>query len=113
MFILYVQAVCQPGLHASPHNLSGVTFFYRLQLTSHSFCLPVALFPVEDNGTAVVLSAVAGSSMQGTAVSETLYVPEPFSVACYPLLQDRLALCSCCHRPSHRGATSSRELYYR
>lgn len=70
---------------------------YSLQLIVHFLLPPVALFPVEDNGKAVVLFAVAGSSMQGTAVSETLYVPESFSIAGYPLLQDRLAVCSCCH----------------
>lgn len=78
-----------------------------------SFSLAVALLPVEDNGTAVVLSAVAGSSVQGTAVSETLYVPEPLSIARHPLLKDRPALCSRCHRPAHSRATASRELYYR
>lgn len=67
---------------------------YLLSSLLFSFCVPVALFPVEDNGAAVVLSAVAGSSVQGTAVSETLHVPEPFSVARYPLLKDRPALCS-------------------
>lgn len=64
----------------------------------HLFSPPtVFLFPVEDNGTAVVLSAVAGSGVQGTAVSETLHVPEPFSVARHPLLQDGIAFCSRCH----------------
>ncbi|KAM7413241.1 hypothetical protein PAMA_020560 [Pampus argenteus] len=51
--------------------------------------------------------------MQGTAVSETLYVPEPFSIARYPLLQDRLTVRSCCHRPAHRGVTASREFHHR
>lgn len=77
------------------------------------FCVAVAPFPVEDNGTAVVHFAVAGSRLQGTAMSKTLHVPEPFSIARYPLLQDRPALCSCCHRSTHCGATASGELHYR
>lgn len=76
---------------------SSVTISPRLPHWWFHSCLPVVLFLVEENGTAVVLSAVAGSSMQGTAVSETLYVPEPFSIARHPLLQDRLALCADCN----------------
>lgn len=78
-----------------------------------SHLLPVVPFLAEDNGTALAISAVTGSSVQGTTVSETLHVPEPFSIACYPLLQDGLALCACRHWPTHRGAAPSRELHYR
>lgn len=93
------RSVIQPCLPPPPSCLvlSDTTFVFPSIHCPLSFCLPVVLFLVEDNGTAVVLSAIAGSSMQGTAVSEALYVPEPFSVARYPLLQDRLALCACCH----------------
>lgn len=91
-----------------------LSLFHLLHLVSSLFlCLPVVLFLVEDNGTAVVLSTIAGSGVQGTAVSETLYVPEPVAVARHPLLQDRLALRACRHRPPHRGAAASRKLHYR
>lgn len=75
--------------------------------------LPVVLFLAGDNGTAVVLPTTAGSSVQGTAVSETLHVPEPVAIARHPLLQDGFALCACRHRPAHRGVATSRKLYHR
>lgn len=76
----------------------AVPFSFSTLIHSSVFlCLAVALFPGEDNGTAVVLFSVAGSSMQRTVVSKTLHVPEPLSITRYPLLQNRSALCSHCH----------------
>lgn len=69
-------------LHHQTSYISPLVANYSLSLPPPT----VVLFSVEDNGTAVVLSAVAGSCVQGTAVSETLYVPEPFSIARHPLL---------------------------
>ena len=97
----------------TPSFLILFIYFILIHCSILSACLLVALFPKEDNGAAVVLFAVAGSRLQGTAMSKALHVPEPFSITRYPLLQNRLAVCPYCYWSTHRGASASRELHYR